>query len=62
MTHNPDCGDGVRFFTYKYEPDVVADLLSAFTDKSAAFDESMSGYVITAFIVAGGAARSIDYL
>lgn len=42
------------FFTYKYGLDIVSDLLSAFTDKGAAFDKSTPGYVITAFIVAGG--------
>lgn len=42
------------FFTYKYGLDIVSDLLSAFTDKGAAFDKSPPGYVITAFIVAGG--------
>lgn len=42
------------FFTYKYGLDIVSDLLSAFTDKGSAFDKSTPGYVITAFIVAGG--------
>jgi hypothetical protein len=43
-----------EFFTYFYGLDVVSDLLSAFTSKGAAFEKTLPGYVVTAFIIAGG--------
>ncbi len=43
------------YFVYHYQLDSVADLLSSFTgDKQASFPRTTPGYVITAFIVAGG--------
>lgn len=43
------------YFVYHYELDTVADLLSSFTgDSHASFARTTPGYIITAFIVAGG--------
>jgi hypothetical protein len=43
------------YFVYHYQLDTVADLLSSFTgDKQASFPRTTPGYIITAFIVAGG--------
>jgi hypothetical protein len=43
------------YFVYHYQLDTVADLLSSFTgDSQASFARTTPGYIITAFIVAGG--------
>lgn len=42
------------YFVYHYQLDTVADLLSSFTDPQLPFARTTPGYIITAFIVAGG--------
>jgi hypothetical protein len=42
------------YFVYNYQLDTVSDLLSSFTDRQLPFARTAPGYVITAFIVAGG--------
>jgi hypothetical protein len=42
------------FFVIFYKLDVVSDLLNSFTDNAESFAKTIPGYIITAFVVAGG--------
>lgn len=42
------------FFVWYYKLDIISDLLSSFTDSAGSFGKTLPGYIITAFIVAGG--------